>query len=86
MLNLREADVTQTRFYQEVLQIGRREGEQAGEANLVIRLLNRRCGNLTASQLQKVRSLSLFQLESLGEALLDFHNISDLENWLSDNC
>jgi len=94
MLNLREADVTQTRFYQEVLQIGRREGEQigrregeqAGKANLVIRLLNRRCGNLTPSQLQKVRSLSLFQLESLGEALLDFHNISDLENWLSDNC
>ena len=86
MLNLREADMTQTRFYQEVLQIGRREGEQAGEANLVIRLLNRRCGNLTASQLQKVRSLSLSQLESLGEALLDFHNISDLENWLSDNC
>lgn len=30
MLNLREADVTQTRFYQEVLQIGRREGEQIG--------------------------------------------------------
>jgi predicted transposase YdaD len=28
MLNLREADVTQTRFYQEVLQIGRREGKR----------------------------------------------------------
>ncbi|WP_096670135.1 DUF4351 domain-containing protein [Dolichospermum compactum] len=34
---------------------------------------------------QKVRSLSISQLESLGEALLDFQNMSDLENWLQDN-
>jgi len=51
MMNLREADVTQTRFYQKVLQIGRLEGSQQGmqqgEANMVIRLLTRRCGNLT---------------------------------------
>ncbi|MFO5475427.1 MAG: DUF4351 domain-containing protein [Dolichospermum sp.] len=25
------------------------------------------------------------QLESLGEALLDFPNMSDWENWLQDN-
>ena len=31
MLNLKEADVTQTRFYQEVFQIGRQEGRQEGE-------------------------------------------------------
>jgi hypothetical protein len=42
-------------------------------------------GNLTAIQEQKVRSLSISQLESLGEALLDFQNMSDLENWLQDN-
>ena len=75
MLNLREADVTQTRFYQEVL--------SRGEANLVIRLLNRRCGKLTPIQEKKVRSLSIPQLESLGEALLDFTGISDLENWFN---
>ncbi len=89
MLDLREADVTQTRFYQEVLQIGRREGEQQGmqqgETNMVIRLLTRRCGNLTPNQLKKVRSLSLPQLESLGEGLLDFNNLSDLENWFMNN-
>jgi hypothetical protein len=28
-----------------------------------------------------VRSLSLPELESLGEALLDFQNLADLENW-----
>ena len=97
MLDIREADITKTRFYQEVLQIGRREGEQfglqigrregeqfglqIGEAKMVIRQLTRRCGSLTPTQMQKVRSLSLTELESLGEALLDFQNVSDLENW-----
>lgn len=85
MLDLREADITKTRFYQEVLQIGRRQGEQfglqIGEANMVIRQLTRRCGNLAPIQMQKVRSLSLPELESLGEALLDFQNLADLENW-----
>ncbi|MBR8827033.1 MAG: DUF2887 domain-containing protein [Gomphosphaeria aponina SAG 52.96 = DSM 107014] len=56
MLNLREADVTQTRFYQEVLQIGEKKGEKKGEANLAIRQLQRRCGNLTPIQAEKVRS------------------------------
>jgi len=89
MMNLREADVTQTRFYQEVLQIGRLEGSQQGmqqgEANMVIRLLTRRCGNLTPAQVQKVRSLSLDQLDALGDALLDFKHLPDLENWFSSN-
>jgi len=86
MINLREADITQTRFYQQVLEIGRNEGltegTQFGEANMVIRLLNRRCGSLSDTLETKVRSLSIPQLESLGEALLDFQDISDLENWL----
>jgi predicted transposase YdaD len=93
MLDLREADVTKTRFYQEVLQIGRREGEQIGrregeqfglqigEANMVIRMLIRRFGRLTTPQTKKVRSLALPQLELLGEALLDFKNVADLESW-----
>ena len=85
MLDLREADVTQTRFYQEVLQIGRQEGEQQGETNMVIRQLTRRCGGLAPNQVKKVRSLSLTQLESLGEALLDFNNLSDLENWFMND-
>ncbi|MDS9398816.1 DUF4351 domain-containing protein [Aphanizomenon flos-aquae NRERC-008] len=32
-----------------------------------------------------MRSLTIPELESLGEALLDFQNMSDLENWLQDN-
>ena len=77
MINLKEADGTQTRYYQEVF--------QRGKADMAISQLNRRCGNLTKIQEQKVRSLSLPQLESLGYALLDFQNLSDLENWFKDN-
>jgi predicted transposase YdaD len=108
MINLREADITQTRFYQQVLEIGRNEGitegiqigrnegitegiqigrneaTQEAEANMVIRLLNRRCGTLSDALQNTVRSLSIPQLESLGEALLDFQDITDLENWLSE--
>ena len=77
MINLREADITQTRFYQQVVQIT--------ETNMVIRQLNRRCGSLSDTLETKVRSLSIPQLESLGEALLDFQDITDLENWLVNN-
>ena len=132
MLNLREADVTQTRFYQEVREIGRlegieegrlegrregrregrleglqlgkqeglqlgkqkgrqegrlegrQEGRLEGEANLIVRILSRRFGSVSAELLEAVRKLSIPELESLGESLLDFQTIADLEAWLSD--
>ncbi|MFO5493470.1 MAG: DUF2887 domain-containing protein, partial [Cuspidothrix sp.] len=83
MLNLKTVDVTQTRFYQEVFQEGQQEGRQEGEANLLLRLLTKRCGMLSPSQEKQIRSLAVEQLESLGEALLDFTNKSDLDIWLS---
>ncbi|MEA5620666.1 DUF2887 domain-containing protein [Cronbergia sp. UHCC 0137] len=82
MLNLKTADVTQTRFYQEVFQEGQQEGRQEGQTDLVLRLLNRRCGVLSPAQKEKIRSLDIERLEILGEALLDFTAISDLEAWL----
>ena len=88
MLNLKETDVTQTRFYQEVLQIGRQEGRQEAlqqEVALILRLLTRRCGEISIKQQDQVRSLPLETLETLGEALLDFQGITDLENWLQAN-
>jgi predicted transposase YdaD len=88
MLDLKTADVTQTRFYQEVFQVGRQEGEQTGrqtgEADLVIRLLTRRCGVLSSAQEQAIRGLAIEQLEALGEAVLDFTGISDLVVWLAE--
>ena len=78
MLNLKEADVTQTRFYQEVFQIG----QQEGEIDIVLRQINRRCGQLSIAQLDKVRSLPITNIENLAEALLDFKGMADLEIWL----
>jgi hypothetical protein len=57
-------------------------GIQQGELALILRLLARRIGTIAPPQETQIRSLSLSQLEDLGEALLDFTQLSDLENWL----
>jgi predicted transposase/invertase (TIGR01784 family) len=91
MLNLKTADITQTRFYQDVFQLGIQEGrqegiqegEQGGEVKLIIRQLKRRFEILSSNQENQIRGLSLPQLEALGEALLDFTNSTDIDTWLN---
>lgn len=56
--------------------------KQEGEQRLIIRQLNRRIGEIESSLIQRVQALSIEKLEELGEALLDFTSIEDLENWL----
>lgn len=94
MLDLEIVDITQSRFYQEIiveglqegrqkgLQEGLQKGLQEGEANLVIRQLRRRLGELPESQCSQIKSFPVSQLEALGEALLDFQGIDDLDDWL----
>ncbi len=64
---------------------GIEQGMQREGANLVLRLLNRRFGQVTTSVEKQIRQLSVEQLEDLGEALLDFENEADLLHWLSQN-
>ena len=78
MLDLEIVDITQSLFYQEIIE----QGLQEGEANLVIRQLRRRLGELPESQCSQIKSFPVSQLESLGEALLDFQGIDDLDDWL----
>ncbi|MGH1393534.1 MAG: DUF4351 domain-containing protein [Trichormus sp.] len=59
------------------------EGNKQGEERLVLRLLNRRLGEINQSLIESIQRLSIEQLENLGEALLDFSNIADLETWLN---
>jgi Domain of unknown function (DUF4351) len=59
-----------------------RFGIEKGERSLILRLLTRRVGSLTPENRSQVESLSLEQLESLGEALLDFSSGADLDDWL----
>ncbi|MFM6021543.1 MAG: Rpn family recombination-promoting nuclease/putative transposase [Dolichospermum sp.] len=80
------SDIKQTRVYQEAKQEGRQEGRQEGTkddaTNLLLRILSKRFGKLGDSYIQNINSLNIEQLEKLGEALLDFTDINDLETWL----
>ncbi|BDI18224.1 hypothetical protein ANSO36C_40260 [Nostoc cf. commune SO-36] len=64
-------------------QEGREEGRQEGKKDLILRLLNRRIGEIDALLIGQIKGLSIKQLENLGEALLDFSNVADLETWLN---
>ena len=64
-------------------QEGRQEGKQEGEKNLILRLLHRRIGEIDSLLIERIIGLSIEQLENLGEALLDFSSVADLEAWLT---
>ena len=94
---LREDIMRESVIYQDILQQGvrqgvqqgREEGRGEGEASLIIRLLTRRFGELSPEVIQRIRSLSLPQLDALGEELLDFTEIAEvvtfLEQFSSEN-
>jgi hypothetical protein len=67
------------------IQEGRQEGRADGERSLILRQISRRIGQITPTTETQIRSLSLIQLEELGEALLDFSSLSDLEAWLQSH-
>jgi predicted transposase YdaD len=64
---------------------GRLEGRQEGEAAVTLRLLNRRCGPLTAATTAQIQDLPLETLEALADALLDFQGPADLASFLAAN-
>ena len=76
---------------QELIEEGRVEGRQQGEADgrraeaasMTFRLLNHRCGPLTDATTARIQALPLEQLEALGLALLDFSGSDDLATWLN---
>ena len=71
-------DIKQTRVYQEA----RQEGRQVEASLMLKRLLSKRFGKLNDRRLEAINNLSLEQLEELGEALLDFTDIAELDSWL----
>ncbi len=73
--------IQQTRVYRDAAQDGRQEEAQS----LILRLLNRRVGNLSPAVEIRVKALPLARVEDLGEALLDFGQMSDLIGWLDAN-
>jgi predicted transposase/invertase (TIGR01784 family) len=67
---------------QEVRQEVQEEARRGEARSLVVRLLKRRVGVASGEINSRIDSLSLSQLEDLGEALLDFSTLADLEAWL----
>jgi len=83
---LQEDILKESVIYQKIInegiQQGLQQGEQRGEASLIIRILSRRFGTVEEARQERIRQLSVPQLEELGESLLDFSSLSDLISWL----
>jgi predicted transposase/invertase (TIGR01784 family) len=93
---LREEIMQESVIYQDILEKGKaagiREGKAEGkaeglvegEAKLVLKQLQCRFPDIPHSLSQTIPTLSLEQLEALGEALLDFSQLEDLTTWLEN--
>ena len=51
---------------------GEAQGRALGEANVTLRLLNRRCGPLSDATTARIQALPLEQLETLAEAVMAY--------------
>jgi predicted transposase/invertase (TIGR01784 family) len=89
-----EIDKLETEVRENVMQImtswteqgieqGIKQGKEQATRALILRLLHRRVGDVPQPLEARVRELSLEELEALGEALLDFAGVADLEQWLA---
>ena len=81
----REVIMRLTPFYQQDIALAVEEGKIAEGMKLIIRQLNRRIGEISPLLIAQVQKLPIEQIESLGEALLDFNKLDDLETWLNQN-
>lgn len=71
---LREDIMKESVIYQDIV--------QKEALKLISRQLKRRFGDIDASLFDQIRNLSAEKLEDLGEELLDFSAVADLEVWL----
>lgn len=79
---LEEARQTARQELLEEMQQGAQQQMQQEAQLLILRLLRRRVGELPDVTRSRVEALSVEQLEDLGEALLDFATLADLDGWL----
>lgn len=82
---LREDIMQESVIYQDILQKGEQRGGQQEAFEFLNRLLNKRFGEVDSVIIDRLRVLSKEELESLGENLFDFTQITDIETWLNSN-
>jgi predicted transposase/invertase (TIGR01784 family) len=82
----REDIMRESVIYQEIQQEGEErgilKGKLEGEQTVILRQLARRVGDVSPELQSQIQSLSLYQLEALADALLDFSTLADLRTWL----
>jgi hypothetical protein len=66
-------------------QLGEQLGELKGRQDIVLKLLARQVGLLPTDLEGQVRTLSLVELDSIVDDLLNFGQIDDLLQWLQEN-
>jgi predicted transposase YdaD len=80
-------ELKETRVYQDAKAEGREQGHEEGRVEearvLLLKQLTHKLGELSLGVVDKVNALSIDQLESLGVALFDLSNVTDLNNWLN---
>ena len=64
---------------------GRAEGIVQGKEQIVMRLINKRIGNVEPTVPARLDRLSAASLDDLAEALLDISTTADLDQWLTNH-
>ena len=82
-----QEDVMQitTSWMRQGIERGIEQGIEQGIEGLVIRQLRRKFGVIDNRLENQIRALKVDKLEALGEALLEFMTVDDLEHWLGTN-
>jgi heme oxygenase len=73
--------------YDRGLEVGVERGEELGAQrqarSILIKQLTRKLGSIGDRMINRINTLSIAQLDDLGEALFDFDSVEDFDRWLS---
>jgi Domain of unknown function (DUF4351) len=81
--NLESDDLELIMRLEPLYQQDREQVIQEGEQRLIIILLSQRFGEIDSLLVERIRALSIEQLENLARNLLEFSVIDDLKTWLN---
>lgn len=72
----------EARGIEQGIERGVEQGVEQGERALILRQLVRKVGALPEGVRSRISAMSIERLNELGEALLNFSELSDVEAWL----
>lgn len=66
----------------DAIDVAREQATKTAQISLILRQMVKRLGTIESETENRIRQLSIQELENLGDAVLDFKNMSDLTTWL----